>query len=83
LDEIDRTDKWEQANPISAAEAISKTSGVDAKVFERAFIRRSGYGVQSLTPAVIAAQQKLADTFFGLGLIPKAIVVKEAVWQPE
>ena len=83
LDEIDRTDKWEQANPISAAEAISKTSGVDAKVFERAFVRRSGYGVQSLTPAVIAAQQKLADTFFSLGLIPKAIVVKDAVWQPE
>ena len=83
LDEIDRTDKWEQANPISAAEAISKTSGVDAKIFERAFIRRSGYGVQTITPMVIAAQQKLADTFYSLGLIPKAIVVKDAVWQPK
>ena len=83
LAEIDKTDKWEQANPILAAEAISKTSGVDAKVFERAFIRRSGYGVQTISPLVIAAQQKLADTFYNLGLIPKAIVVKDAVWQPK
>jgi sulfonate transport system substrate-binding protein len=83
LAEIDKTDEWEESNPAAAAAAISKASGVDATVFERAFRRRSGYGTQTIKPAVIAAQQKLADTFYSLGLIPKAIVVKEAVWQPE
>ena len=82
LAEIDKTDKWEQTNPKAAAEAISKASGVDAKVFEKAFLRRSGYGIHTLSPTVIAAQQKLADTFYSLGLIPKPITIKEAVWQP-
>lgn len=83
LDEIDKTDKWVEANPAAAAKSLSEATGVEAKVFERAFQRRSGYGVQSIKPEVIAAQQKLADTFFDLGLIPKAIKVEDAVWQPE
>jgi len=83
LDEIDKTDKWAESNPAAAAEVLSATTGVDATVFERAFRRRSGYGAEYIKPTVIAAQQKLADTFYDIGLIPKAIVVKDAVWQPQ
>jgi sulfonate transport system substrate-binding protein len=36
--------------------------------------------VNKLTPAIFADQQKIADTFFKLGLIPKAIDVTEAAW---
>jgi sulfonate transport system substrate-binding protein len=28
-------------------------------------------------------QQRVADTFFKLGLIPKPVVVADIVWQPE
>jgi sulfonate transport system substrate-binding protein len=43
---------------------------------------RMGYGVAPLTPEVVADQQKIADTFHLLGLIPAAIDVSSAVWRP-
>ena len=35
-----------------------------------------------LTPALVAEQQRVADTFLQLGLIPKPIRVADIVWQP-
>jgi sulfonate transport system substrate-binding protein len=35
--------------------------------------------VKPITPAVAADQQKIADTFFALKLIPKPIKVNDAV----
>jgi sulfonate transport system substrate-binding protein len=40
--------------------------------------RRYAYGVRTVTPDVLAAQQKIADTFHNLKLIPKPIVVRDA-----
>ena len=40
--------------------------------------RRYAYGVRTVTPEVLAAQQKIADTFHSLKLIPKPIVVRDA-----
>ncbi|CAA9890057.1 Sulfonate ABC transporter substrate-binding protein [Candidatus Methylobacter favarea] len=80
LEEVRKADKWVEANPADAAKALADTTRVDAKILERA-IRRSGYGPQYLTPEVIAAQQKIADTLHDIGLILKSIVVKDAVRQ--
>jgi sulfonate transport system substrate-binding protein len=44
-------------------------------------LNRYEFKVQPLTDAVIAEQQKIADTFYNLKLIPKAINVKEASWK--
>jgi sulfonate transport system substrate-binding protein len=38
-----------------------------------------GFGVGPLPDKVIADQQLVADTFHGLGLLPKKIVVADAV----
>jgi sulfonate transport system substrate-binding protein len=40
--------------------------------------RRYSYGVKPVSPEVLAAQQKIADAFHGLKLIPKPIVVRDA-----
>ena len=40
------------------------------------------YGVQPITPDIVEAQQKIADTFHKLGLLPKPITVRDAVWTP-
>ena len=37
----------------------------------------------ALTPEVVADQQRIADTFYALKLIPKAIQVREAVIVPQ
>ena len=42
-------------------------------------LRRYEFNVKPITAAVAADQQKIADTFFGLKLIPKAIRISDAV----
>ena len=36
----------------------------------------------TLPPAVVAAQQKIADTFTTLKLIPKSLSIKDVIWTP-
>ena len=40
-----------------------------------------GYGVQPLDDAAVGEQQRIADTFHGLGLLPEPINVRDAVWK--
>ena len=40
--------------------------------------KRYSFGVQPITNEVLGQQQKVADAFSNLKLIPKAIVVKDA-----
>jgi sulfonate transport system substrate-binding protein len=44
-------------------------------------LRRYEFNVQPLSDTVIAQQQKIADTFAELKLIPKPISVKDASWK--
>jgi sulfonate transport system substrate-binding protein len=60
------------------AKTFSAAAGFPAPVLEVALSRRS-LGVQPISDQVIAEQQKIADTFKDLGLIPTAINVSEAV----
>ncbi len=72
--------KWLKANIRQAAELIAPLQGLPVEVAELS-LRRYEFNVTPLTDAVIAEQQKIADTFFELKLIPKAISVKEASWK--
>ena len=68
---------WLKANLKKAAEQIAPLQGLPVDVVELS-LRRYEYNVRPVPDSVIAEQQKLADTFFELKLIPKAIVVREA-----
>ena len=72
--------RWLKANIRQAAELIAPLQGLPVDVLELS-LRRYEFGVRPLTDEVIAQQQKIADTFFELKLIPKAISVKEASWK--
>jgi sulfonate transport system substrate-binding protein len=63
------------------AKAFSAAAGFPAAVLEVALSRRS-FGVQPISTQVIAEQQKIADTFKDLGLIPAAIKISDAVRLP-
>ncbi len=73
--------RWLKANPKQAAALIAPLQGLDADVVE-VNLRRYQYGVTSLTDVVIAEQQKIADVFHELKLIPKPIIVRDAAWKP-
>lgn len=71
-------DAWAKGDPAGAAAVLSPKVGIPAEVLAVA-LGRQGYGVAPLTPAVVAEQQKIADTFHELGLLPKPINVSDAV----
>ncbi|MDM0089158.1 MULTISPECIES: sulfonate ABC transporter substrate-binding protein [unclassified Variovorax] len=69
---------WLKKNLREAAEIIAPLQGLPVDVVELA-LRRYEFNVKPLTPEVVADQQKIADTFFQLKLIPKAIKVRDAI----
>ncbi|SDP19206.1 sulfonate transport system substrate-binding protein [Paenibacillus sp. yr247] len=78
LDQLAKVDSLSKDRPKELAETLSPQLGIDVPSLERAAKRRT-YGIQPIDDALIAEQQKIADTFFKLGLIPKEIKVKDAV----
>ncbi|SFT06723.1 sulfonate ABC transporter substrate-binding protein [Paenibacillus sp. BC26] len=77
IDELNKVDEWSKANQKEVAALLSPQLGIDIPSLELASARRD-YGVLPIDDAIIEAQQKIADTFFDLQLIPKEITVKDA-----
>ncbi len=76
---INIQEAWEKNNKAEAATDISPSIGLPTPVLETWFGRQK-YGVDKLTPEILATQQGIADTFFKLGLIPSPIKVADAAW---
>lgn len=77
LDEIARIDQWGRLNPKEVARFISPLIGIELPVVDVA-AQRLAYGVKPVTPEVIEAQQRIADKFFELKLVPKQVRVADA-----
>jgi len=70
--------KFVQADIPRAAALVAPLQGLDVAVVETS-LRRYRYGVAPLTASVAADQQKVADTFYDLKLIPKAVRITDAL----
>jgi len=81
LDEIDKIDQWGRQNPKEVAKFIAPLIGIDLPIIDVA-AHRLTYGVKPVTTEVIAAQQKIADKFYELKLVPKHVKVSDATWNP-
>lgn len=73
---------WANANKDAVAQLFATATNTPLEAQKRA-VARTNYAVSPVTQAIIAAQQRTADRFFNLGLIPTKIAVAEAVWRPE
>jgi sulfonate transport system substrate-binding protein len=78
IEELAKVDDWGRQNLKEVAAILAAQTGLDSSVVELA-ASRYAYGVKAVTPEVIAAQQKVADAFSNLKLIPKPIAVKDAL----
>ena len=74
-------DRWADGKERTVAEELSAGIGIPVPVLEVA-LKRQTYGVRALDDAAVADQQRIADTFHALGLIPRQIVVSSAVRRP-
>ncbi|WP_432731634.1 sulfonate ABC transporter substrate-binding protein [Variovorax sp. W6] len=77
IEELNKVDVWGSANEGDLAGELATLWGLPKPVAELS-VNRSAYGTAPITKAILAEQQKIADTFFELKLIPKKINVLEA-----
>ena len=81
--DIAQTGRWVKQNPKAAAELIAPIVGTDAATVERAINRRS-LDVRQVQVDDLEEQQKIADTFLSLGVLPVPVVAKNAtLWLPK
>lgn len=78
LTELRKEGAWIKKNTTQAASLLAPLQGLDAAVVELSLSRYS-HDIHPISPQVLEEQQKIADTFFELKLIPKSIQVKSAV----
>jgi sulfonate transport system substrate-binding protein len=73
--------QWLKQNIKQAAAIIAPQQGLSTEIVEVS-LRRYQFGVRPLSDQVIREQQKIADTFAELKLIPRSIDVRQAAWTP-
>jgi sulfonate transport system substrate-binding protein len=81
LEALNEADDWTKNNIEAVAEQLSPSVGLPASVLAVS-LKRESYGILPISDAVIASQQRIADTFFGLGLLPKTITVSDLQRKP-
>lgn len=78
--ELRKTNDWADRNPQAVAEQLAPQLGVPAPVLKLATERRR-YTAVAVDAGIVAEQQRIADTFLKLKLLPRAIQVKDAVFK--
>lgn len=78
IDELARLDAWAAKHPQEVAELLAPQVGLDLAI-TRVASDRFAYGIQPISNAVAAEQQKIADAFYQLKLIPKPIRITDAL----
>ena len=88
LNEIRNTAKWSLANPRAAAEILAPKMGLSVDILEIT-LRRSAtpgqkfIGFRPMDAEIIATQQKVADNFTRIGLLPRHVEVSAGVLLPQ
>jgi sulfonate transport system substrate-binding protein len=78
MEELGTVGKWVRQNYEEAAAELAPIQGLEPEVIE-ASLRHYQHLYRPIDDTVLTDQQKIADAFFELGLIPKKVSVREAV----
>src|ERR1700761_7987113 len=81
LEALNETDAWTKDHIDEVAEQLSPSIGLPASVVAVS-LKRESYGILPISNEVIASQQRIADTFLSLGLIPKPLTVSDLQRKP-
>ncbi|WP_296260202.1 MULTISPECIES: sulfonate ABC transporter substrate-binding protein [unclassified Pseudomonas] len=81
VEEVRAVGEWSKANPDEVTKQVAPLLGLPQDI-TRISVKRQGYGAQFISAETIAAQQKIADTFYQLKLIPKPLSIADVIWTP-
>lgn len=80
IDVTSRTATWAENHRADVAKSLSAVTGIPLDI-QTVAANRSSFAVGPMTDDIIATQQGVADRFYKLGLIPKPVIVRDAVWK--
>ncbi|CAO4174819.1 sulfonate ABC transporter substrate-binding protein [Methylorubrum aminovorans] len=78
---VAEVDAWAKDNTDAVAKELSPSVGIPAPILAVA-LKRQTYGIRPLDEGVTREQQRIADTFHGLKLVPKTVDIAGAVRKP-
>lgn len=79
---LNQTTDWVKAHPDDAAKLLEKPTALEFDILKTS-ISRMGFGVQPISEKVAKEQQYVADAFFTQKLIPKQLVIQDALLKNE
>ena len=71
---------WITKNPEKAAEFISARTGMK-RTTAMMLTKSRSYNLQPIQDGAVEEQQRIAEIFFRLGLLPDRIWVEDAIWK--
>jgi sulfonate transport system substrate-binding protein len=80
-DVIAATAKWAEDHRGEVAQSLSAVTNIPLDI-QTAAANRASFAIGPITDEIVNTQQAVADRFHQLGLIPRQIVVRDAVWKP-
>ncbi|MGK9233801.1 aliphatic sulfonate ABC transporter substrate-binding protein [Inquilinus limosus] len=70
---------WAEAHRAEVAKLFADDTGISLAAEQRA-VDRAGFRIGPLTREIVAQQQRIADRFAALGLVPAPIAIRDIVW---
>jgi sulfonate transport system substrate-binding protein len=81
IDGLAEAARWAENNRAEVAAALAAVTGVPLDV-QTVAANRASFLIGPVTDEIVTTQQAVADRYYKLGLIPKPVVVRDAVWRP-
>ncbi|NEV77225.1 sulfonate ABC transporter substrate-binding protein [Rhodopseudomonas sp. BR0C11] len=81
IDVTSATARWAEDHRGDVAQSLSAVTGIPLDI-QTIAANRSSFVVGPVSDEIVSTQQDVADRFHQLGLIPRPIVVRDAVWRP-
>ncbi|MGO4741849.1 sulfonate ABC transporter substrate-binding protein [Serratia quinivorans] len=82
IEQLAELSAWANAHQDEAAKILAQSTGLEQAIWAKA-LARMPFGSQRMTPEVLAEQQKLADKFTAIGLLPIKVDVSAARWSED
>lgn len=81
VEEIRTAGEEAKADPDAVTAQVAPLLGLPPAI-TLVSVKRQGFGARFVEPPVVEAQQRIADTFAELKLIPKRLGIRDVVWTP-
>jgi sulfonate transport system substrate-binding protein len=78
LGQVRSTDEWAQQHRAEVASYLGPLLGLDERAIQLS-VSRASWGIRPIDEATVQSQQRIADAFYELGLLPAPLRISDAL----